>query len=105
MILCLLIKALLTYVVKGYSKFQLKLGGHFRDDIERIESCKSVLDPSDTLIGDANTGWLSHDALRVAHAVRNLDVFMEQPCPSFEVSFRMSVSPEMYKSLLEGEQP
>src|SRR5205807_8454457 len=33
---------------------------------------------------DANTGWRMHDALRVVRAVRNVDVYIEQPCLSYE---------------------
>ncbi len=36
------------------------------------------------LIADANTGWTQHQALRVADAVRNVDVYIEQPCLHYE---------------------
>jgi L-alanine-DL-glutamate epimerase-like enolase superfamily enzyme len=36
------------------------------------------------LIADANTGWLMHDALRVVRAVRDVDVYIEQPCLTYE---------------------
>lgn len=35
------------------------------------------------LIGDSNTGWTSHQALRVAGAVKDVDVYIEQPCPTY----------------------
>ena len=38
----------------------------------------------DVLIADANTGWTQHEALRVASAVRNMDVYIEQPCKTYE---------------------
>src|SRR5207248_10225149 len=38
----------------------------------------------DRLIADVNTGWLMHDALRVVGAVRDVDVYIEQPCLSYE---------------------
>src|ERR1700731_4194904 len=43
-----------------------------------------MLQPDDRLIADANTGWLMHDALRVVRAVRDIDVYIEQPCASYE---------------------
>lgn len=61
----------------------MKLGGHFNDDIKRIKQCRSVLDDGDVLIGDANTGWLTHDALKIVKAVEDLDVYIEQPCPTY----------------------
>jgi L-alanine-DL-glutamate epimerase-like enolase superfamily enzyme len=42
-----------------------------------------VLQPGDVLVADANTGWTSGDALRVANAVKDLDVHIEQPCRSY----------------------
>ena len=36
------------------------------------------------LIADANTGWTQHHALRVADAVRHVDVYIEQPCRTYE---------------------
>jgi L-alanine-DL-glutamate epimerase-like enolase superfamily enzyme len=36
------------------------------------------------MLCDANTGWKMHDALRVVNAVRHLDVYIEQPCLSYE---------------------
>ena len=42
------------------------------------------LQSGDRLIADANTGWLMHDALRVVHAARDIDVSIEQPCASYE---------------------
>ena len=43
-----------------------------------------MLASGDRLIADANTGWLRHDAMRVAVAVRDVDVYIEQPCASYE---------------------
>ena len=43
-----------------------------------------MLQPGDRLIADANTGWLMHDAMRVVRAVRDVDVYIEQPCLSYE---------------------
>jgi L-alanine-DL-glutamate epimerase-like enolase superfamily enzyme len=72
------------YRAEGYRRFQLKVGGDPADDIERIRAVAAKLEPGDRLIADANTGWLMHDALRVVRAVRDLDVYIEQPCLSYE---------------------
>lgn len=72
------------YRNEGYRRFQLKVGGEPLEDIERIRSVAAVLQPGDRLIADANTGWLMHDALRVVRAVRDVDVYIEQPCRSYE---------------------
>jgi L-alanine-DL-glutamate epimerase-like enolase superfamily enzyme len=77
-------KRVAGYRAEGYTRFQLKVGGDADTDIQRIRAARAVLQPSDRLIADANTGWLMHDALRVVHAVRDLDVYFEQPCLSYE---------------------
>lgn len=72
------------YRSEGYTKFQLKVGGNPDTDIARIEACAAELKTGDVLIADANTGWLMHEAARVVDAVRNIDVYIEQPCMSYE---------------------
>jgi L-alanine-DL-glutamate epimerase-like enolase superfamily enzyme len=57
-------KMVAAYRAEGYTRFQLKVGG----------------DP-DT---DANTGWTQHEAMRVVRAVRDIDVYIEQPCLTYE---------------------
>src|SRR5262249_11717789 len=54
------------------------------DDIARIRAVADRLQSGDRLIADANTGWLMHDAMRVVRAVRDIDVYIEQPCLSYE---------------------
>ncbi|MGI9368984.1 MAG: cis-3-hydroxy-L-proline dehydratase [Ruegeria sp.] len=72
------------YAAEGYTKFQLKVGGDANDDIERVHATRSVLKPSDLLVADANTGWTRHEAARVVNAVSSLDVYIEQPCLTYE---------------------
>ena len=71
------------YRTEGYTKFQLKVGGDPDIDIERIFEAAGQIEPGDVLIADANTGWTQHQALRVADAVRDVDVYIEQPCASY----------------------
>lgn len=73
-----------AYRADGYTKFQLKVGGDPQDDINRIRAVADVLSDGETLVADANTGWRVDDALRVANAVADLDVYIEQPCRSYE---------------------
>jgi L-alanine-DL-glutamate epimerase-like enolase superfamily enzyme len=72
------------YRAEGYRRFQLKVGGDPNVDVERIRAVRAVLDPADVLVADANTGWLPHEAARVVRAVRDVDVYVEQPCASYE---------------------
>jgi L-alanine-DL-glutamate epimerase-like enolase superfamily enzyme len=72
------------YRAEGYRRFQLKVGGDPDVDVERIRAVAGQLQVDDRLVADANTGWLVHDALRVVRAVRDVDVYIEQPCASYE---------------------
>jgi len=72
------------YRAEGYRRFQLKVGGNADTDIERIRAVSEQLQTGDVLVADANTGWLKHDAARVVRAVRDVDVYIEQPCLSYE---------------------
>ncbi len=72
------------YRAEGYTRFQLKVGGDPDRDIARIRAVRAELRPEDRLVADANTGWTQHDAIRVARAVRDLDVYIEQPCLTYD---------------------
>jgi len=72
------------YRAEGYRRFQLKVGGDPEVDIERIRAVSGKLQASDRLVADANTGWLMHEAMRVVRAVQDADVYIEQPCLTYE---------------------
>jgi cis-L-3-hydroxyproline dehydratase len=66
------------------------LGGRLQEEVKlyraiaRIRECRAILDASDLLVADANTGWTMHEAARVVAAVKNLDVHIEQPCRTYQ---------------------
>ena len=81
------------FIAEGYRRFQLKVGSKDVDgDIARIRMVRALLDersrqagePSMLLMCDANTGWRRDEALRVINGCRDLDVYIEQPCASYE---------------------
>lgn len=72
------------YRAEGYTRFQLKVGGDPDTDVARIRAVSAKLRPGDRLVADANTGWVQHEAVRVARAVRDVDVYIEQPCLTYE---------------------
>ena len=73
-----------SYRAQGYTRFQLKVGGDPDLDIQRIRQAREILQPSDRLVADANTGWTQHEAMRVVRGVSDLDVYVEQPCLTYE---------------------
>jgi cis-L-3-hydroxyproline dehydratase len=93
------------YAAEGYTKFQLKVGGVANDDIERIHATRAVLKPTDILVADANTGWTRHAAARVVGAIAALDVYVEQPCPTYEASLsirRRTTLPFVLDEVIDG---
>ncbi len=72
------------YRAEGYRRFQLKVGGDPDTDVERIRAVAELMQRGDVLIADANGGWLMHDAARVVRAVRDVDVYIEQPCATYD---------------------
>jgi cis-L-3-hydroxyproline dehydratase len=93
------------YRAEGYRRFQLKVGGDADTDIERIRAVAAVLNPGDRLVADANTGWLPHEAARVVRAVRDIDVYIEQPCLTYEECLsvrRRSDHPFVLDEVIDG---
>lgn len=72
------------YQDQGFKQFQMKVGADATDDIERIRQVAANLRPGNILAADANTGWKQHEAIRVVKAVRDVDIYIEQPCTSYE---------------------
>jgi cis-L-3-hydroxyproline dehydratase len=72
------------YRREGYTKFQLKVGGNADTDILRMHETRAILDAGDILVADANTGWTRAEAARIAAAVADVDVYIEQPCATYE---------------------
>ena len=72
------------YRSEGYRRFQLKVGGDPDVDIQRIKAVSAELQAGDRLVADANTGWVLHEAMRVVQAVKDIDVYIEQPCRTYE---------------------
>ncbi len=69
---------------QGYRHFQIKVGSNWAEDIERIHATVPNLRPGEMAFADANQGWRVDHAIRVARATRDLDFFLEQPCPTYE---------------------
>jgi len=98
----------LKYREMGYRRFQLKVGGNASVDIERIRECRKALKPEDVLVADANTGWLPHEAMRVVNGVRDLDVYIEQPCATLEECLavrRNTTLPFVLDEVIRGAVP
>ena len=72
------------YQDQGFKQFQMKVGAGVDDDIERIFAVTGELRTGNVVGADANTGWRQHEAMRVIRAIREVDIYLEQPCLSYE---------------------
>ncbi len=72
------------YQQQGFTQFQMKVGADAVVDIERIFKVAAELKPGNILNADANTGWRQHEAMRVVQAVRDVELYLEQPCLTYE---------------------
>lgn len=77
-------KKVREYQEQGFKQFQMKVGAGVDSDIERIFKVSAALQPGTILAADANTVWRQHEALRVVKAIRDVDIYIEQPCLSYE---------------------
>ncbi|MCL4108721.1 UNVERIFIED_CONTAM: hypothetical protein GTU68_049062 [Idotea baltica] len=72
------------YRADGYKQFQIKVGGDWAHDIDRIRAGVALLKPGEKAMADANQGWRVDNAIRVARATADLDYILEQPCRTYE---------------------
>lgn len=72
------------YQDQGFQQFQMKVGADATEDIERIVAVSKALRSGNVLAADANTGWRQHEAIRVVKAIRDIDIYLEQPCLTYE---------------------
>lgn len=66
----------------GIDRFQLKVGDNPVHDVARTAAVAVAMGSEVTVIADANGGWSLADARRAIRDMRELDVWVEQPCRS-----------------------
>lgn len=101
----LMAKKIAGYKSEGYTKFQLKVGGDADQDIARIRQTRGILDAGDVLVADANTGWTRAEAARIVASVADLDIYIEQPCATYEECLsvrRRTVRPFVLDEVIGG---
>lgn len=97
-----------TYRDDGYKHFQLKIGEAPMIDAERIRATRAELDSEHILDADANTGLTQHEAVRLVEAVRDVDVYIEQPCSTYEecrAVRQRTDHPFVLDEVMDGIQP
>ena len=71
---------------QGIRQFQVKVGADddWQADVARIRAVREAVGPEPLVYADWNGGASKLTALRVARALGDLDVMLEQPCASLE---------------------
>lgn len=73
---------------EGITQFQAKLGADddWQADVARLRLVREAVGDGPLVYGDWNCGAKKLDAIRVGRAVADLDIMLEQPCPTLEES-------------------
>lgn len=96
-----MVERLLEYRAEGFTQFQMKVGERLDVDLRRMAAVAGALDPSETLAADANTGWRQHEAMRVADYVKDMPLYIEQPCLTYAEC--LAVRPHLTRPLILDE--
>ena len=68
----------------GIRQFQVKVGADadWQRDVARIRAVREAVGDGPVVYADWNGGATTYDAIRVGHAVKGLDIMLEEPCES-----------------------
>ena len=68
----------------GIAQFSGKTSGDVAEDIAYLRWMGERMHPGESLKYDGNGGWRVDEAIRVARAMGDIDVYFEQPCATYE---------------------
>ena len=68
----------------GIAQFSGKTSGNVAEDIACLRWMGERMHPGESLKYDGNGGWRVDEAIRVARAMGDVDVYFEQPCATYE---------------------
>ena len=68
----------------GIAQFSGKTSGGVGDDIAYLRWMGERMRTGESLKYDGNGGWRVDEAIRVARAMGDIDVYFEQPCATYE---------------------
>ena len=92
-----MVDKLIEYREAGFVQFQMKVGERLDADLRRMAAVSEAQLATEIIAADANTGWRQHEAMRVADAVKDTQLYIEQPCLTYRecVSLRPHLSRPM----------
>ncbi|WP_166267972.1 mandelate racemase/muconate lactonizing enzyme family protein [Marinobacter caseinilyticus] len=68
----------------GFRHFQIKLGQTEEQDIELLRTLAPAFQAGEVWMGDANGAWRRDQAVAISRAVADIDLYLEQPCRTYE---------------------
>ncbi len=81
-----MVKDSVDAVKQGFDTLKTKVGGEYKQDIERVRAIREAVGPDIKIRLDANQGWNAKDAIRVMNALEKYDIeLVEQPVPAWDV--------------------
>lgn len=98
----------------GIRQFQVKIGSdnHWQRDVQRIVAVREAVGDEPIVYADWNGGTTTIDAIQVGHAVKDLNVMLEEPCNDIranaevrrntQLPMKLDESAHDTQSLLEG---
>ena len=72
------------YRAEGFRHIQIKLGHEVDEDIDLIRRLSKLKQPDELWVGDINGAWRRDQALRFSKAIDDVDIYLEQPCRSYD---------------------
>ncbi|MEP6420018.1 MAG: enolase C-terminal domain-like protein, partial [Marinobacter sp.] len=77
-------ESLRRYRAEGFRHIQIKLGHEVDEDIDLIRRLRKLKQPDELWVGDINGAWRRDQALRFSKAIEDVDIYLEQPCRSYD---------------------
>ena len=72
-------------IEKGHKYYKLKLGGNWKEDIERVRAVREAVGESIIIKGDANANYTRDTALKVISALEDVNMqYFEQPLKKYD---------------------
>jgi D-galactarolactone cycloisomerase len=93
-----------AFVDRGYGALKVKVGGGFREDIERVEAIVDAVGPDVQVMVDANLAYSRDTALRVGRELDRLHVlFFEEPISLDDVEGHGLLAAQLDTMIATGE--
>jgi L-alanine-DL-glutamate epimerase-like enolase superfamily enzyme len=69
---------------EGFRRFQIKLGHSVEEDIDLVRTLSKAKPADELWMCDINRAWRQDEAVRFSRALEDLEIYLEQPCYSYE---------------------